>query len=119
MKLQGAKFNQQKSHKSHFSNIQVLGTILNIKFSLIQPQCLISKRLYSKSSTNDYVRSPPSHRKTQQFFQPKRVLRFQRGGDVFTYPHHLGAARQEVQDQVVQGGVKTSLEGTRGLNAEL
>uniref|UniRef100_A0A8C7RN73 Cell division cycle 14Ab n=1 Tax=Oncorhynchus mykiss TaxID=8022 RepID=A0A8C7RN73_ONCMY len=30
------------------------------------------KMLYSESSTNDYVRSPPSHRKTQPFFQPKR-----------------------------------------------
>ena len=31
----------------------------------------------------------------------------QRGGDVVTYPHHLGAARQEVQDPVSQGGVET------------
>ena len=31
----------------------------------------------------------------------------QRGGDVVTYLHHLGAARQEVQDPVAQGGVKT------------
>ena len=72
VELQGAKFKQQKSHESNFSNIQLLGTILKITFLLIQPQCLISKRLYSKRSTNDYVRSPPSHRKTQQFFQPKR-----------------------------------------------
>jgi hypothetical protein len=28
--------------------------------------------LYSESTTNDYVRSPPSQRKTQPFFQPKR-----------------------------------------------
>ena len=31
----------------------------------------------------------------------------QRGGGVVTYPHHLGAARQEVQDPVAQGGVET------------
>ena len=37
--------NQQKSHKSNFSNIQVLGNILKTQFSLIQPQCLISKML--------------------------------------------------------------------------
>ena len=44
----------------------------------------------------------------------------QRGGDVVTYPHHLGAARQEVQYPVAQGGVKTQgLEGTMLLNAEL
>ena len=30
-----------------------------------------SKRLYSESTTNDYVRSPPSHRKTQPFFSAK------------------------------------------------
>ena len=50
----------------------------------------------------------------------------QRGGDVVTYPHHLGSACQEVQDPVAQGGGKThgpslmtSLEGTMVLNAEL
>jgi hypothetical protein len=48
----------------------------------------------------------------------------QRGGDVVAYPHHLGAARQEVQYPVAQGGVETqglmtSLEGTMVLNAEL
>jgi hypothetical protein len=31
----------------------------------------------------------------------------QRGGNVVTYPHHLGAARQEVQYPVAQGGVET------------
>ena len=31
----------------------------------------------------------------------------QRGGDVVTYPHHLGGAHQEVQDPVAQGGVET------------
>jgi hypothetical protein len=31
----------------------------------------------------------------------------QQGGDVFTYPHHLGADRQEVQYPVAQGGVET------------
>ena len=31
----------------------------------------------------------------------------QRGGEVVTYPHHLGAARQEVQYPVAQGGVET------------
>ena len=56
---------------SNLSNTQVLGTILKIQFSLIQPQCLISKVLYSESSTNDYVRSPPTHRKTQPFFPAK------------------------------------------------
>jgi hypothetical protein len=29
------------------------------------------------------------------------------GGGVVTYPHHLGAARQEVQDSVAQGGVQS------------
>ena len=31
----------------------------------------------------------------------------QRGGDVVTYPHHLGATCQEVQYPVAQGGVET------------
>ena len=31
----------------------------------------------------------------------------QLGGDVVTYPHHLGAARLEVQYPVAQGGVET------------
>ena len=31
----------------------------------------------------------------------------QRGEAVVSYPHHLGAARQEVQDTVAQGGVET------------
>jgi hypothetical protein len=31
----------------------------------------------------------------------------QQGGDVVTYPHHLGAVRQEVQYPVAQGGVET------------
>ena len=31
----------------------------------------------------------------------------QRGGDVVSYLHHLGAARQKVQDKVAQGGVET------------
>ena len=31
----------------------------------------------------------------------------QRGRGVVTYLHHLGSARQEVQDQVAQGGVQT------------
>ena len=31
----------------------------------------------------------------------------QRSGDVVSYLHHLGAARQEVQDPVAQGGVQT------------
>ena len=30
----------------------------------------------------------------------------QRGGDVVAYPHHLGAARREVQYPVAQGGVE-------------
>ena len=33
------------------------------------------------------------------------VLRF--SGGVVSYLHHLGAARQEVQDLVTQGGVQT------------
>jgi hypothetical protein len=31
----------------------------------------------------------------------------QRSGDVVSYLHHLGVARQRVQDPVAQGGVKT------------
>ena len=31
----------------------------------------------------------------------------QRGGDYVSYPHHLGASRQNVQDPVAQGGVET------------
>ena len=31
----------------------------------------------------------------------------QRGGNVVAYPHHLGAARQELQYPVAQGGVET------------
>ena len=40
----------------------------------------------------------------------------QQSGDLVSYLHHLGAARQEVQDLVVQGGVKT--QGLK-LNDEL
>jgi hypothetical protein len=40
------------------------------------------------------------------------------GGDVVSYLHHLGLARQAVQDPVAQGGVETQ-EGTMVLNAEL
>jgi hypothetical protein len=50
----------------------------------------------------------------------------QRTGDVVSYLHHLGMARQEVQDPVAQGGMRPmfsslimSLEGTKVLNAEL
>ena len=35
------------------------------------------------------------------------VLRISGGGDVVPYPHHLGAAHQEVQYPVAQGGVET------------
>ena len=31
----------------------------------------------------------------------------QRGGDVISYLHHLGAACQKVQEPVAQGGVET------------
>ena len=31
----------------------------------------------------------------------------QRGGDVVTYLHYLGADRQRVQDSVAQGGIET------------
>ena len=31
----------------------------------------------------------------------------QPGGDAVSYPHHMGAARQEFQDPVAQGGVET------------
>ena len=50
----------------------------------------------------------------------------QRGRCVATYPHHLGVARQEVQDPVAEGGVSSqylslvlSFEGTMVLNTEL
>ena len=48
----------------------------------------------------------------------------QRSGEVVAYIHHLGAASQEVQDPISQGGVETqglklSLEDTMVLNAEL
>ena len=32
-------------------------------------------------------------------------MQYQRGGNVVAYPHHLGAARQEVQYPVAQGGL--------------
>ena len=35
------------------------------------------------------------------------VLRIRGVEMMFSYPHPLGAARQEVQDPVAQGGVKT------------
>ena len=41
----------------------------------------------------------------------------QRGGDVVAYPHHLGAARQEVQYLVALGGGETQgleLDGELG-----
>uniref|UniRef100_A0A8C8MDD4 Butyrophilin subfamily 1 member A1-like n=1 Tax=Oncorhynchus tshawytscha TaxID=74940 RepID=A0A8C8MDD4_ONCTS len=38
---------------------------------LIPLHCPISNWFYSESTTNNYVRSPPSHRRTQPFFQPK------------------------------------------------
>jgi hypothetical protein len=31
----------------------------------------------------------------------------QRSGDVVSYLHHLGTARQKVQDPIAQGGVET------------
>ena len=40
----------------------------------------------------------------------------QRSGGVVSYLHHLGAARQEVQDPVAQGGVE--IQGLK-LNDEL
>jgi hypothetical protein len=47
-------------------------------------------------------------------------------GSVVSYLHHLGTARQEVQDPVAQGGIQTqdlslmmSLEGNMVLKAEL
>jgi hypothetical protein len=50
----------------------------------------------------------------------------QRSGGVVSYLHHLGVARQEVQDPVAQGGVETQgpelddeLGGYYVLNAEL
>ena len=46
----------------------------------------------------------------------------QRSDDVVTNLHHLGAARQEVQDPITQGGVESlmmSLEDTKVLNVEL
>ena len=33
----------------------------------------------------------------------------QRSGGVVSYLHHLGAARQEVQDPIALGGVQTTL----------
>jgi hypothetical protein len=48
---------------------------------LIPPQWPISKRLYSESKPKDYVRSEPSHRKTQPFFQPKRGVTKSRNKD--------------------------------------
>ena len=33
----------------------------------------------------------------------------QLGGDVVSYPHHLGASRQKVQDPVAQGRVETQI----------
>jgi hypothetical protein len=35
-------------------------------------------------------------------------------GDVVSYPHHLGTARQDVQDPVAQGGVETQLNDEFG-----
>ena len=50
----------------------------------------------------------------------------QQSGGVVSYLHHLGAARQEVQDQLHRAGFRPrgsslmmSLEGTVVLNAEL
>ena len=50
----------------------------------------------------------------------------QRRGMIVSYLHHLGAARQEIQYPVAQGGSRPrvsslmmSLEGTMVLNAEL
>jgi hypothetical protein len=31
----------------------------------------------------------------------------QQGGDVVSYPHHLGAAHQKVQDQLHRAGIET------------
>ena len=38
----------------------------------------------------------------------------QRSGDVVSYLHHLGAARQEGQDSIAQGGVETKLNDELG-----
>ena len=35
------------------------------------------------------------------------IVEGQRRGDVVSYHHHLGAARQKVQNPIAQGGVKT------------
>ena len=50
----------------------------------------------------------------------------QRGGDVVSYLHHIGAAHQKVQNPVAQGGSRpsvsglmASLEDTMVLKAEL
>ena len=49
---------------------------LKVILLLIPPMCPISNRFYSETTTakapNNYVKSPPSHRKILPFFQPKR-----------------------------------------------
>ena len=65
----------------HFQNIKFLiinhpHTIVKLFLLLIPPQCPISNMLYSKSTTNDYVRSP--HIATEK---PKRGVSKSRNKD--------------------------------------
>ena len=46
-------------------------------------------------------------------------VKYQRGRHVVAYSYHLGAACQEVQDPVAEGGFSPRVVGTMMLNAEL
>ena len=70
----------------------------------------------SSGKLNDGIRVVPGHAvMSEQGVQegtenaPLRdpCVEDQHGGCVVTYPYHLGAARQEVQDPVAEGGVSS------------
>ena len=59
---------------------------------------------------NDGVRVVPgravmSEQGVQDSTEHAHLVEDQRGECVVTYPYHLGAARQEVQEPVAEGGV--------------
>jgi hypothetical protein len=48
----------------------VLYIVLKMNFSLIQPRCQISKRLYGESKPCDYLRTAPSRQIITNSYQP-------------------------------------------------
>ena len=75
MKVQCAKFKTTEISSLKF--LKHTSILHHFKDKLV----VISKRLHDESTPYDYVRSVPSHRKTQPFFQPKRGVTKSRNRD--------------------------------------